>query len=303
MDMLGGGPGRALCFTPHLYTLLRRRRAEERICLPTRACSVSTRSGTWFYRKEEPSAAAEKRTSSTALLLLHPNYLHSEIFAPQLSAFRKAGIRTFAPDLRGHGRSSPPHEGEKYTHTEQLAEFLDAMSVETVDVLGVEMGGAVALDFAECFSGRVRKLILVNTSAFLHRFPSHSYFNISRAMEKGGLNEARRQWLCRDDYRFTRQNEPVFWFVQQLISEYGGWHFLKDDRMTWMGKGIEGSASITAQTLIILGEHCESNFTSIAKTLKQKISGAQLTSIGECGMLPNLEAPKVFNRVVLEFLK
>ncbi|KAJ8908278.1 hypothetical protein NDN08_008369 [Rhodosorus marinus] len=262
-------------------------------------CTARFDSTELFFRKQQPSG--KEPISGRPLVLLHPTYLHSEIFTPQLDQLSKF-LEVIAVDLRGYGRSSVPAEGERYSHAEDLRKFLDEGGHPVVHILGVEMGAAVALDFAECFPARVDSMILVNPSAFLYAFPATSFFNVTEALEAGGVTEARSRWLARSDYDFTRTLKPVFWFVEQVMAEYQGYHFLCDDYMTWKGNGLDAYGAIETRTLILNGEFCGEDYRRISSYLSTMMTNLTLHEIKTSGMLPNLENIKEFNDIVLSFV-
>jgi len=77
-----------------------------------------------------------------------------------VAALLEAGRGVLAPDARGHGRSEKPHDPARYGEprmARDLAELLDALGLDSVDLVGYSMGAVVALLLA---SGdrRVRRL-------------------------------------------------------------------------------------------------------------------------------------------------
>lgn len=67
-------------------------------------------------------------------------------------------------DLRGHGRSSMPKEGYGlHQMVRDLAELLDFLSIDRVDVAGHSFGGRVAMAFAALHPERVRNLVVADT--------------------------------------------------------------------------------------------------------------------------------------------
>ena len=57
-----------------------------------------------------------------------------------------AGRRVVALDCRGHGESGKPHDPAAYGHetmAEDVVRLLDHLSIETADVMGYSMGGAI----------------------------------------------------------------------------------------------------------------------------------------------------------------
>jgi pimeloyl-ACP methyl ester carboxylesterase len=67
-------------------------------------------------------------------------------------------------DLRGHGRSDPPNDGD-YTldaNAEDLLAVVDALGIGQIILIGHSMGAAVATAFASTHPTRVRGLLLVD---------------------------------------------------------------------------------------------------------------------------------------------
>lgn len=63
-------------------------------------------------------------------------------------------------DLRGFGRSTAgSHSG---THAADLKALLDHLELVPVSLVGISLGGGVAIDFAMAYPSAVRALILVN---------------------------------------------------------------------------------------------------------------------------------------------
>lgn len=104
--------------------------------------------------------------SGPVALLVHGFPLDSTMWIEQLDALAQMR-RCIAPDLRGFGRSTPV-TGDPLT-MEQLADdlagILDLVSEEQADIIGLSMGGYVAMAFAELYPMRVRSLALVDTRA------------------------------------------------------------------------------------------------------------------------------------------
>ncbi|WP_304169096.1 alpha/beta fold hydrolase [Lonsdalea britannica] len=104
------------------------------------------------------------------LLLLHgwPHTwrLWSEMM-PQLAA---AGKYTLAPDLRGLGASTRATEGyDLITQTEDLIGLLDALDIQQVLVVGIDLGAALAFMLALRYPHRVRRLAV--SEGFIGNLP------------------------------------------------------------------------------------------------------------------------------------
>jgi len=77
----------------------------------------------------------------------------------------------YALDLPGHGRSGGRGRTEIGVYTEVVREFADALKLPAFVLGGHSMGGAIALEFALRYGGRLAGLILVGTGARLRVAP------------------------------------------------------------------------------------------------------------------------------------
>jgi pimeloyl-ACP methyl ester carboxylesterase len=113
-----------------------------------------------------PLLAWTERGAGPPLLLIHGLMITGEMFEPVIDHFA-ASRHVIVPDLRGHGRSRglpPPYTVEQLAR--DLADLLDHLGIDSVDVLGYSNGGAVAQQFVLDHPLRCRRLVLACTYAF-----------------------------------------------------------------------------------------------------------------------------------------
>ncbi len=100
------------------------------------------------------------------ILLLHgfPELWYS--WRRQIDALAEAGFRVVAPDLRGYGGTDAPEEVDSYTMNvvcEDLLGICDELGFDKAAVVGHDIGGAVAWQFALRHPERTERVVSLNT--------------------------------------------------------------------------------------------------------------------------------------------
>jgi poly(3-hydroxyalkanoate) depolymerase len=106
--------------------------------------------------------------SGPALLLINGIGANLELFEPFLDALENVGgqrIGTIRFDVPGVGGSPLPRFPLRFGGLARLvAQMLDELGHQVVDVLGISWGGGLAQQFAHQYPWRCRRLILASTS-------------------------------------------------------------------------------------------------------------------------------------------
>jgi pimeloyl-ACP methyl ester carboxylesterase len=98
-----------------------------------------------------------------SILLIHGSPGGASNF-DQLRAELSSGFRVITPDLPGFGSSTRQLENYSFSrHASDLVALLDALEVETVHVVGMSMGGGVALEMVRRAPGRVASVTLLSS--------------------------------------------------------------------------------------------------------------------------------------------
>ena len=113
-----------------------------------------------FYRDEWFGAPWLKPEPA---LFLHGNSETSEIWygwVPRMAQH----FRLFLPGLPGFGRSTVPSDFEwsLANYAKAVANFLDAMGIESAHIIGAKTGGAIAMHFAATYPQRTRTLVVAS---------------------------------------------------------------------------------------------------------------------------------------------
>jgi len=248
----------------------------------------------------------EAAGKGSAVVLIPAYTLDTRMWDGQFDAFA-ASHRVIRYDLRGAGKSSPPTG--PYSHYDDLKALLDFLEIPRAHIVGVSLGGAIAIDFALAHSRATLSLIPVDTSA-LGGYPWPAELNpwfasISAAAQRGDLTGAKERWLSTGWFAPALKNPDVANRLKRIISEYSGWHFQnKNPVKTLDPPANERLEHITTPTLVVVGE-LDLPFYNlpIADTLARRIRKAEKLVIPGAGHMANMEDPTRFNQALLAFME
>lgn len=250
--------------------------------------------GTRLYYENEETGAP--------LLFVHGLGSSTRDWHEQVGPFAKH-YRVLRIDLRGHGRSDRP-EGPYHmaTFAREVAVALQRLDAAPAHVVGLSMGGMVALQLAADAPQLVRSLVVVNSAADMRlRTWRDVWFYLSRRTAVQGLGMRRvgrilahrlfvkpeQEALRREFVRRWAENDKqgYLWSVDAIM----GWSIV--DRLP----------SITAPTLLVSSEH---DYTPISD--KNRIAAvmprAALAVVEDARHALPVEKPDAFNGLLRDFL-
>jgi 3-oxoadipate enol-lactonase len=238
------------------------------------------------------------------LVLIHGFTLDTRMWDDQFTLFTQH-YQAIRYDMRGFGRSALPTE-EPFTAVEDLRALLDTLGVSRAFVLGLSLGGSVAIDFALAYPDRTSALVLVDPA--LHGWPwSEAFSQSMRELEimaqTQGVDAARQRWLAHPFFRQARERPELAERLAQIVASYSGW--------SWLHASSEPDANlpdprplerISIPTLLVMGERDIEEFQAIANHISCSIPHLTKLVLPGVGHMANMEAPAAFNEAVLHFL-
>src|SRR5438094_518670 len=99
-----------------------------------------------------------------AILFVHAFPLDHSMWKPQVEFFEKR-YRVVAPDICGFGGSQPAAPWSIEQMGDELLILMDSLAIDRCTLVGLSIGGYIALPFAAKHPGRVEKLVLAHTRA------------------------------------------------------------------------------------------------------------------------------------------
>src|ERR1700716_166334 len=236
--------------------------------------------------------------------------------------------RVFAIDLPGFGRSDKPVL--EYTIDLFVRAVSDLMACEAIErgaVMGVSMGGRVALGLALDSPEKVERLVLVDAlgvgaprrvlaySILLTRgLGELTLRGTARALRQMNPAVIRRFW----GWYLKRPNRVDTIWTDERILNHGTLLATPEYRAAYLSalRSIAGMrqlrdgvvvedrlAELRMPTLLIWGGQDHIFPASHAQAAKERIPNGRLEVFDESGHTPQMEEPERFNRLVLEFLR
>src|SRR4030081_647073 len=146
--------------------------------IPTMTYSVETPSGRISYASAGSGPVA---------LFVHGVVLNKHLGRHQLAKLSDIR-RCIAVDLLAHGDTeiTPDQDVSVTANAKMLKEFLDALNIDQVDIIGNDSGGGIAQIFSVLYPARVRSLTLTDCDTH-DNWPPEAFKPFLAMAARGGL--------------------------------------------------------------------------------------------------------------------
>jgi 3-oxoadipate enol-lactonase len=253
------------------------------------------------------------------VVLVHGYGGDLRLWDAQVAPLSGAGFRVIRYDIRGHGRSMIAPDGYTYeNYSADLRDLLDRLNVErpvteglsvgSVHLVGLSMGGGVVLQFALDHPERVLSLTLVDSALPGFTYGDETTAHIQRFMEAvqaDGPHEAiDNVWLQHPFFDGVRRDPALYEAVREILLDFQAPDMREGARPEDYRPDIaDRLLEIRTPTLVIAGENDIPDFRLIAGVLAENISNARQVIIQDCWHLPPNEKPDEFNDLLISFLR
>lgn len=215
-------------------------------------------------------------------------------------------FRVIAPDLRGHGNSSKPQKAREYgvdLCAEDMKLFLHSLNIDSCNIVGFSMGGAIAFEMAVNFPSLLNKMVIINTAP---DFNNLGWFGRKMVIERtirlkllgmehmaarvsaGMFPEPKQGNLRKSFYNRARANDPKAYY-----------HSFR----TLMRWGIgERIREIKTPALVVASDM---DYTPVAlkADYAAKMADAEVTVVRDSRHGITMDQPKQLNKILLNFLR
>jgi pimeloyl-ACP methyl ester carboxylesterase len=252
----------------------------------------------------------------TAVILIHGFGTSSFLWRNIAPAITDAGHTAYAIDMFGHGESDRPLDADFGIAAQ--AEYLDAamtaLRVARGIVVGVDIGGDVALRLAATRPERVEKLVLINTPAF-DEIPARDNTLMQRRTAKFAVRTTRGvlgaapliEGVLKGSVADPDAHMPVKLIARYLAPFAGrdGVNHLLALASSITGDDMEDVdlKSIHVPALIVWGDQDEFVDAKMADRLVNALPDGRLVRLPGVARLVPEENPEQMTSLLLDFMK
>ncbi len=248
----------------------------------------------------------EVKGTGPAVVLIHGGQLDCRMWSDQFTALSQQ-FRVIRYDVRGYGGSFRPDV--LYSDADDLAGLLDYLKVNKAHIVGLSLGGRIALDFALAHPARVSSLTLAGPGLSGYEPPDGTetdlrMWNIIKAARDEGPEQATALWL-KDPFMAPAMEQARLVPSLEKMARENAHCWLENPVLQRSPQPLAASrlGEIKVPTLLILGDRDVPQIKATIETLKKGIAGSAKVVIKDAGHMVNMEKPDPFNQAVLSFLR
>ncbi|MDQ1002214.1 2-hydroxy-6-oxo-6-(2'-aminophenyl)hexa-2,4-dienoate hydrolase [Neobacillus niacini] len=234
-------------------------------------------------------------------------------FKKNLPIFANAGFRAIAYDIVGFGKSDKPDPKEfDYTYearAKQLIDFIDALDLEPVTLIGNSMGGGTSLVATLKSPEKVKRLILMGSAG--HRRPQ-TQEEIQKSNARNALYNFKQtkdgmrnliSGLTNDAFELDEDYLDYRFEITQLPGTMEAYRATMKN-LTELGLYLEKEQleAIKQNTLFVHGKKDKMVPISHSYEMFEHIENSRLYAISNCGHWAMLEYPEEFSKVCIDFI-
>lgn len=246
----------------------------------------------------------ESAGTGTPLVLVHGRGLDLRMWDDQLAPFAQK-YRVVRYDVRGFGKSALPAE-TPFRHADDLHALLGHLDIPNAHVVGLSMGGRIAVDFALLYPTSALSLVLVDASLDGVAYDdawNASLDAIAKRARREGPQAGNEMWLEHELFAPAREQADCHAKLGQIVRDSSGWIWVNDTPLKAMvPPAAERLGEVRAPTLVVVGDRDLPDFQRVADKLATEIAGARKLVLHGAGHMSNMEQPAEFNAAVLKFL-
>ena len=234
------------------------------------------------------------------VVLIHGGSTHVGMWDDQFDVLARH-YKVVRYDVRGYGRSSSSQVGHSQWH--DLRKLLEHLGIERTHIVGLSLGGRIAVDFALEDPEKVAHLVLAGPGLSGWQFEPAEWINEVRAAREAGDKRAATEAWLRSPYLTAIMENPELAERIRQISYDTEHSWVQNSRAVQLiPPAVERLSELKAPALLILGSRDANDAHRIVDLIAGNAPNAQKIIVEGAGHMVNMERPEEFNRAILDFL-
>lgn len=252
-----------------------------------------------FVDTDGERIAYVKEGTGPALAFVHSLGTGLYMYRDQIAAL-KDRYTCIAYDTRGHGDSTCRTGWTVAKAASDLKAVLDACGISKTHLLGLSMGGPIALAFYDRYPQMVRSLIIADSFCEQNAGGKDRIKGMEDALAKQSMKDF-AVWYANDRLLKSTPKKARDELVAAL-GKIDKTHYMQTVRSIFTEDLSGVLAKVSVPAYVILGDQDKSTPMPMSEKMAKGIKGATLEVIPDAGHLANIDNPAVFNRMIAKFL-
>ena len=252
-----------------------------------------------------PDFYTEHKGTGTPIVFIHGFTLDARMWDQQFYLLSQS-YQCLRYDMRGYGRSSPlPHK--PYSHYIDLHYILEYYKMQPAILVGLSMGGRVALQCALEYPGDVKGLVLIDTA--IDGYPwSIEYASwvdsFEKILEKEDIIEARKQWLNGKLFETAMRKPQVAHELRTMLDSFTGFQWTAADPSYQTPiPSYKRLEEVDCPVLTLVGEYDLPDFKGCADVIVTRVKNSEKIIVPSAGHCSNMENPIFVNKAIQQWLQ
>lgn len=250
----------------------------------------------------------ESHGSGIPVVFLHGYPLNRSMWNDQVPAIATS-FRPILIDLPGFGSAARANKSDTPSLAKIADEVFEALQsariTEPIVLVGLSMGGYIALEFWKRHASSLRGLVLADTKASpdTPEAAEARYKTAKTALEEG-TEKAVNPMMAKLISAQSQKSEKITTWLQKTM------HSVSPETIEMALYAMAGRSdftnelsSINVPTLVIAGREDAIIPVEVMKKMADAIPGASFKVVEGSGHMPSNEQPDAFNQLLLDFLQ
>lgn len=239
------------------------------------------------------------------VILIHGGLLDCHMWDGQFELLAKTH-RVLRYDADAHGKSTLPPDA--YWDHASLRQLMDSLEIERAVLVGLSLGGRIAIDLALENPERAEGIVAVSTGLSGYRFESAYFIENQDAMiqawragEFDAVVEAFQRSWTDGPFRSPEDVDPGVREKVRAMARNGLEHAMEGRLID--PPAVERLDELQLPMLVVVGELDMPGIHDIADRIVAADPNAELVEVPGVAHMVNMEAPVRFNELLLRYLE